>query len=101
VREVDVNYRRSATTDRYLVSDITECGFEGGSPVCAAPLTFDWQAGELGFEANAVPLQSCSGQPITVNDLQTGDIDNDGYDDLSGKTALYWGGPTCFEQAGT
>jgi hypothetical protein len=40
VREYEINYTRSATTERYLVSDISECGFNGGTRVCAEPLTF-------------------------------------------------------------
>ncbi|HEX7027934.1 MAG TPA: SpvB/TcaC N-terminal domain-containing protein, partial [Gammaproteobacteria bacterium] len=90
VREYDINYERSATTHRYLVSDIKECGFEGTSPVCAAPLTFEWQTGELGFDMEPVRLLYTSGETIAGGN-QAADIDNDGYVDLRSVTAVRWG----------
>jgi RHS repeat-associated protein len=106
VREYEITYTRSATTDRYLVDEIAECGFASGTRVCAEPLEFTWQAGELGFESSPVALESCASESITLSEHAIIDIDNDGYLDIFGgtttnaSTTIYWwdtvGG--CFEE---
>lgn len=98
VRKYRINYQVSSSTNRERIREITECGYNNESWLCAKPLTFSWQDGEFGFD-NASPqtLTYCSGGQIT-DALQSIDLDADGYSDIihqSGK--ISWGGTTqCF-----
>ncbi len=106
VREYDITYMRSATTERYLVDQIEECGFDSGTRVCAKPLEFDWQAGELGFASSSGELQTCASEDIDLSDQAVVDLDNDGYMDIVAttpgeSTTIYWGtgnANNCFEE---
>jgi RHS repeat-associated protein len=97
VREYDIIYTRSATTDRYLVDQIEECGFNSGARVCAKALEFEWQVGELGFDSTVSNLETCSNGSISsLGDHVIVDMDNDGYMDIVGSTSdtsttVYWG----------
>lgn len=91
VKQYDIRYKTSPTTNRELIDELYECGYELFNWKCAKPLTFGWQAGELGFESTLQPVQ------MTDNSAASGspsfeDIDGDGYVDMVGKvTVLAWG----------
>ncbi|QEI10875.1 tandem-95 repeat protein [Cellvibrio japonicus] len=93
VREYDIDYQLSATTNRHLVKEIRECGFTStGVRQCAKPLQFEWQMGELGFEQ--------AGQPLAYEGVLYEDINNDGFVDVIGeKSILAWGSATGFVAA--
>ncbi len=87
IKQYDIDYKISTTTNRELVDKIVECGYESGTQKCARPLTFDWQAGELGFESTPYP--------VTSNAVLFEDFNGDGYVDAIGKTRLLsWGSAT-------
>ena len=89
VREYDIDYQLSVTTNRHLVYEIRDCGFnETGTRQCAQPLQFEWQAGELGFEETAQSAYSNSFYE---------DINNDGFVDVIGeKKIVAWGSANGF-----
>ncbi|MES2674527.1 MAG: RHS repeat-associated core domain-containing protein [Pseudomonadota bacterium] len=98
VKTYDINYKLSEDTQRELVETISECGYESSTLKCARPLTFAWQAGELGFdEANPHQISYCSGGD--VNDVvQFIDLNEDGYNDALGRTSVAWGTRSnCFD----
>jgi len=84
IKQYDVNYKISATTNRELVDTIRECGYDLNAWKCAKPLVFDWQAGELGFDSTS--------QTLAFAGFFYDDINNDGYVDIIGeKSVLAWG----------
>ncbi|PUA28581.1 MAG: hypothetical protein B0W54_19305, partial [Cellvibrio sp. 79] len=92
IKQYDIDYKISVTTNRELVEKISECGYDSGWK-CARPLTFDWQDGELGFENNATTLRDNSGQLITGVVLLE-DLNGDGFVDILGKAGIKaWGEP--------
>ncbi len=82
IKQYDIRYKTSATTNRELVDKIYECGFETSSWKCAKPVIFDWQLGELGFETT----------PLAAVGILYDDFNNDGYvDEIGTKSLLAWG----------
>lgn len=81
VRRYKLQYKSSAATHRLLVDTITECGLgNSGFELCAKPLQFEWQAGELGFETEGQPLLACDGSQFYATFLA--DVNNDGINDV-------------------
>ena len=57
-----INTKFSPITDRLLVDQIYECGFDAfGTEQCAKPLTFDWSEPEVGFEDEYTTMEWCDG----------------------------------------
>lgn len=80
VRRYQLGYKTSPSTGRLLVDTITECGLgSAGFELCAEPLKFEWQAGEVGFETEGQPLHSCDGSTLNATFLT--DLNNDGISD--------------------
>ena len=92
VREYDIDYQLSVTTNRHLVDAIRDCGFTvTGTRQCAQPLQFEWQAGELGYETSVSPAYA---------DSFYEDINNDGFADVIGeKKIVAWGSASGFVAA--
>ncbi|MES2822761.1 MAG: RHS repeat-associated core domain-containing protein [Pseudomonadota bacterium] len=91
VKRYDVNYKLSGGTQRELVDTISECGYESSTWKCARPLTFAWQAGELGFdEATPHQITYCTGGDVS-GVVQFIDLDGDGYNDALQKKGIAWG----------
>ena len=99
VKHYSIEHELSPATERYLVSRISECGFDEGQMQCAAPLDFDWQAGEMGF-GDSFSLEDCDTGDL-LGASQVIDLNSDGYNDLLAGHAVALGTPEgCFTKPG-
>ncbi len=90
IKQYDIRYKVSPTTDRELVDKIYECGYGITGWQCANPVIFDWQIGELGFDTESSRLLNVGGEISAFED-----INHDGYVDALGeKGILAWGEPS-------
>jgi RHS repeat-associated protein len=91
VKQFDIRYKTSATTNRELVDKIYECGYENSSRKCALAVIFGWQAGELGFDQTSMPIELIDGSQI-IGAPAFDDVNGDGYVDIVDKfTVRAWG----------
>ena len=105
VRQYTLNYSPSNATNRNLLRNVQECGYNGNSALCLPPTVFTWQEPYPGFNSavplpvpSSVSLDSGGDSTVGIQSYVTLDKDFDGdgqnelrYDNLNaGTEGIFW-----------